>query len=177
LSLESCIEGRLAAERRAIDAQEALDWEVYRAFGLTTVPAPRAEGNDVGRRPFELRIAAGGGEAADATWHRWLGIAAPTGEDLNADERAAVEALDRAQSEQRMLALLETGTAKRRWRQPAGKAAQEPESPAKILRDQGWQWLRTQLERCASVETEPFTAAHLISRLPPDWPKGVWMPS
>jgi hypothetical protein len=143
---------------RLVGLQEAIDFTVYQAFGFVEVDLspPKDAHIPIGMRPFEILIARGQGDSADQTWFDWLQVEPRDDLSLLPDAlrewtTRVIEHTTSKNARKLGLHLLEAGSSKRRWRQPAGKAAQELETDAKILVDQGRQWLRDRVE--ATVES------------------------
>jgi hypothetical protein len=134
---------------QAIALQEEIDWLVYKLFGLTSLePLVKTYRLRPGERPFEIRLAQDDPTSITTGWFRWSEISPfkviprDLGEDIIRTLEERIDAI-RASKHLRML---ESPENKRRWRQPAGKAAQELETDEKVFRDQSAEWLIDRLE-------------------------------
>ncbi|MBO6936774.1 MAG: BREX-2 system adenine-specific DNA-methyltransferase PglX [Deltaproteobacteria bacterium] len=147
-AFDQTVAARQRLLRRLVAVQEEIDWLAYECFGLCenatyhrieTEPELR-----LGARLFERRLSRTLGGDDWFRWHETQAVG-PDALDLPAEYRA-LERRRETTLDQGNLGMLEAPTAKRRWVQPAGKAAQELETDEKILREQRSTWLANRVE-------------------------------
>ena len=172
-AFESALERRMRLLERMVALQEEIDWTVYGMFGLAELDRltpGEVGGVALGLRPFEIELGLALGQDLEKSWFDWHetkpgrleGILDGRQRDVYA---ARVHQIRKAGS---LLALLETPSAKRRWVQPSGKAAQYLETDDKVLVEK----LRLALEDLGEMEApkdKPFSSRVLADRLNPVW--------
>lgn len=157
---------------RLVAVQEEIDWLTYAAFGLV----PRDIYEDIehelalplGGRPFEIAF-----ESADpigTDWFRWHGSKPTYPEELPSTYATRLLPNRIAHVTAGEVPLLEEPESKRRFVQPSGKAAQELETDAKILRDQAEHWVRDRLERAVTNTDAVLTVREIVGRVMEDGP-------
>lgn len=165
-STPSVIARRHELLSREIALQETIDWFVYDLFELTDVSV-REHITDriaIGQRPFELHLAATEVQTPAGGWFHWIGTdprqALHTLETSEAITRW-FRAWEAALAKQPMLKILEGPENKRRWIQPAGKAAQELETDEKVVRNHVAAQRVAWIEPAASSSETCFSARSL----------------
>ncbi|MCC6750663.1 MAG: BREX-2 system adenine-specific DNA-methyltransferase PglX [Deltaproteobacteria bacterium] len=149
----AAIAEREALLRRLVALQEELDWLTYEMFGLLRkgdhAPVESVAGVPLGARPFEVQLAEAVVEPGVKSYFAWHGTQPRPDavRELGPTQRATYESRGGLLSKNAEIRLLESPENKRRWLQPAGKAAQEVETDAKILHDQAVAWLEVELEQ------------------------------
>lgn len=137
---------RQAVLRKLVGVQEEIDWLVYADFGfaqeLHLFPGESAE-TELGARAFEVAQHENG-SADIVDWFRWneTNPSKPS-RALSAVVAARVTLTADLPGE---LGVLERGEFKRRWVQPAGKAAQFLETDDKVLKNQATDWISSRIE-------------------------------
>jgi hypothetical protein len=171
LNLRDAAAERTELLRQQVALQEKIDVEIYRLFDLPGADLLRVPAGPVmmGTRAFEGVIAQGSGDSGDATWFRWHDLTPPPSGKDRGDVQALRNATSTAQAAGLRLGLLECGSSKRRWLQPAGKAAQELETDAKVLRDQATSALDSLVESAVARENGPQVLRSADLDLAEDW--------
>ena len=150
-----------------IRVQEEIDWLVYSDFELH--PYKAGDGPlRLGERPFELRMATND-EAQRGDWFHWHNIER-THVAARAREVADPVTSDRVRAIRDELALLESPECKRRWLQPAGKAAQDLETDENVLREQVDRWIDDRIESFVKEMSASTTTStrDLVARITGD---------
>lgn len=125
-----------------VAAQEELDWQCYRVYGLLSNRLETASPPEVrcGERPFEIvmarRLQSG---ALQTRWFEWLGIEPVTDIPSHwpSDYRALVQSRTELIETDRNIGLIESPNCKRRWESASWEAQEQA-----ALRD----WLLARLE-------------------------------
>jgi hypothetical protein len=150
--LTEAVATREAILSRQVALQEEIDWLVYSLFGLTNRKHLSEPGRvALGQRAFELVL------PEDTEYFRWHG--SHRAKYFAKDREAEDEARAREAQADRSLALLESPECKRRWVQPAGKAAQELQSDVKAIRDTVQLALDNELEKILSPISRVFSSS------------------
>ncbi len=159
---------------RAIAKQEEIDWITYFICGLIKEEISM---DDVdyeiapGERAFEIRLAQDDPTSITEGWFRWSQVSPvfSVPQRLPSAIRAKMQVRIEAIHASKELRILESPVNKRRWRQPAGKAAQELETDAKVFRDQAEEWLADRLEtHVRYLGSTTSTRRHIIDRAQQD---------
>ena len=150
-----------------VAVQEQIDWLCYRAFAFTDLEPTLSPSTLLGQRAFELSLVKRGDDQI-VEWFRWHEIDPAFAQGgLGGAPPAIAARMTEIDGE---VAMLERPEFKRRWRQPAGKAAQSLEDDSKAVRDQVDTWVDERIEQAVTACQGLVCLRELLGRLREDAP-------